>query len=107
MRVYKEDTKGNLQFTGEDSIDHTPENAIIELKLGNAFDITANKRQTEFIKLNSTGYNTYKYQSGYEIKIMNSKSKPVSVKVVEPVHGQWRITEENFPHTRTDSEHAK
>ncbi len=106
IRVYKEDTKGNLQFAGEDSIDHTPENAVIVLKLGNAFDITAGKRQTEFIKLNSTGYNTYKYQSGYEIKVMNSKSKPVSVKIVEPVHGQWIITKENFPHTRTDAEHA-
>ncbi len=106
IRLYKEDTKGNLQFAGEDSIDHTPENAVISLKLGNAFDITAKKRQTDFIKLNATGYNTYKYQSSYEIKIMNSKSKPVSVKIVEPVHGQWIITKENFPHTRTDAEHA-
>ncbi len=106
IRVYKKDSKGNIQFAGEDRIDHTPENAVIRLKLGNAFDITAEKRQTEFIKLNSKGWNTYKYQSGYEIKIMNSRDKSASVKVVEPVQGQWKITDENFPHFRKDAGHA-
>ncbi len=106
IRVYKKNAKGNLFFAGEDRIDHTPENASISLKLGNAFDIIAIKRQTEFTKLGSTGYNGYKYQSGFEIKITNSKDKSIYVKVVKPVRGQWRITKENFVHTRADAGHT-
>ncbi|MCW5206974.1 DUF4139 domain-containing protein, partial [Desulfobulbus sp. F5] len=48
MRVYKKDSSGSLQFVGEDRIDHTPENEIVRLKLGEAFDVTANKKQTDF-----------------------------------------------------------
>ncbi len=106
IRVYKEDKKGNLQFSGEDRIDHTPENAVVKIKLGNAFDISAIKKQTRFIKLDSTGYNSYKYQSDYEIKIMNSKSELVSIKIMVSLNGQWRIIKENFHHTKTDSTHA-
>ncbi len=106
IRVYKEDKNSGLEFAGEDRIDHTSENAVISLKLGNAFDINAIKRQTKFIKLNNTGSNSYKYQSGYEVKITSNKAKPVLVKVVEHIPGQWRIIKENFSHTPKDSNHA-
>ena len=45
VRVYKEDRQGMLQFAGEDRIDHTPDKGALKLKLGNAFDITAEKKQ--------------------------------------------------------------
>lgn len=48
VRVYKKDAQGHDQFIGEDQIDHTPKNEQIRLKLGNAFDITADKIQTDF-----------------------------------------------------------
>ena len=35
---------------GEDRIDHTPKNETVRLKLGNAFDVTADKKQTDFQK---------------------------------------------------------
>ncbi len=48
MRVYKKDSQGNAQFVGEDSIDHTPKNETVRLKLGNAFDVTADKKTNRF-----------------------------------------------------------
>ena len=54
IRVYKNDKKGNVQFVGEDQIDHTPDQEHIRLKLGNAFDITAEKKQTDFKKIKSS-----------------------------------------------------
>ena len=48
LRVYKKDSQGNAQFVGEDNIDHTPKNETVRLKLGEAFDVTADKKQTDF-----------------------------------------------------------
>src|SRR5262249_29127060 len=48
VRVYKADTNGNAIFVGEDAIDHTPKNETVKLVLGQAFDITARGRQTDF-----------------------------------------------------------
>ena len=106
VRVYKEDSKKNIQFAGEDSIDHTPENNTIRLKLGNAFDITAERTQTNFKKLSNQGLLKYRYESEYRIKIKNSKENKISVKVIEPVPGEWRITKENHLHKKADYRNA-
>ena len=103
VRVYKQDSKGKLQFAGEDRTDHLSENATMRLKLGNAFDITAEKKQISFQKLPAIGY---KYQSEYEIKIRNSKKEAVSVKVMEPIPGDWRITKQTHAHKKESSRYA-
>ena len=46
VRVYQRDSAGGAQFVGEDRIDHTPRNETLRLRLGNAFDVTADKKQT-------------------------------------------------------------
>jgi hypothetical protein len=100
VRVYKSDQTGNAQFVGEDRIDHTPKNEEIRLKLGEAFDITADKKQTEFRKLAAVGRYNYVLASSYEIVLKNAKSVPVTVVVQEPVPGDWEITEESHPHEK-------
>ncbi len=106
MRVYKKDSSGSLQFVGEDRVDHTPENEIIRLKLGDAFDITADKKQTDFKKLG--GFTRYNYvsESAYEIIVKNAKSEAVIVKVLEPVPGDWEIIEESDSHKKETSSTA-
>ncbi len=93
VRVYKKDKAGNAQFIGEDSIDHTPKNEDVRLKLGDAFDITADKKQTNFKKRNAFGKYNYAYESSYEIEIKNAKPEPVTVVVREPVPGDWKMLE--------------
>jgi hypothetical protein len=98
MRVYKKDSAGSLQFVGEDRIDHTPENETIRLKLGDAFDVTANKKQTDFKKASWTSGTAY--ESAYQIELKNAKEEAVTVKVVEPVPGDWEMIEESAPHVK-------
>jgi hypothetical protein len=106
MRVYKKDSQDRLQFIGEDRIDHTPENEIIRLKLGDAFDITASKKQTDFKKISGFSPYHYVYESAYRIELKNGKKEPVTVKVVEPVPGDWDMLEESLPHEKAASDTA-
>ncbi len=103
MRVYKNDSSGSLQFVGEDHIDHTPENEKIRLKLGDAFDVTADKKQTDFKKLSGFSRYNYAFESAFEIVLKNGKDEVVNVRIVEPVPGDWRIVEESAPHTKESS----
>lgn len=103
VRVYKNDSKGNAQFVGEDSIDHTPKNEDILLKLGDAFDITANMKQTNFKKVSYNKPYHAAYESSYEVELKNAKSEPVTVTVREPVPGDWKMIKESHPHQKIAS----
>jgi hypothetical protein len=91
MRVYKKDTQGNAQFVGEDSIDHTPKNETVRLKLGEAFDVAADKKQTDFKALPRPAKGNSAFESAYEIVIKNAKKEKVTVLVQEPINGDWTI----------------
>ena len=100
MRVYKKDSAGALQFIGEDRIDHTPKNERVRLKLGEAFDVTADKKQTDFQKIAGSGRHDNVFESAYQITLKNAKSQPVTVKVFEPMPGDWQVLAESLPHTK-------
>ncbi|KAB2321378.1 DUF4139 domain-containing protein [Betaproteobacteria bacterium SCN1] len=103
IRVYKQDSQGNAQFVGEDRIDHTPKNETVRLKLGDAFDVTADKKQTAFQKLAGSGRYNYVFESAYEIVLKNAKPEPVTVTVREPMPGDWTMVSESLPHTQAAS----
>jgi hypothetical protein len=107
IRVYKEDSGGSVQFVGEDRIDHTPVNETIRLKLGNAFDITADRKQTDFKKLAGFGAYNYVFESAYRIELKNGKDEEVQVRVVEPMPGDWEILSENQSHKKISSSEAE
>jgi len=106
VRVYKRDSKGNAQFVGEDSIDHTANKASVRLKLGNSFDVTANRKQTDFKTL-SRVLGKQAFDSSYEIEISNSKKETVDVIVREPIPGDWEMLRESQPHVKVSSEFAE
>jgi hypothetical protein len=106
LRVYKKDSAGNAQFVGEDHIDHTPKNETVRLKLGDAFDITANKKQTDFKKLPNPGKGNNLFESAYEIELKNAKKERVSVTLIEPIPADWKILNESHPHTKATSNSA-
>jgi len=107
IRVYKQDSNGSVQFVGEDRIDHTPVNETIRLKLGNAFDITADRKQTDFKKLAGFGEYNYVFESAYRIELKNGKDEAVVVRVVEPMPGDWEILSENHSHKKISSSEAE
>jgi hypothetical protein len=106
IRVYKKDAAGNAQFIGEDNIDHTPKNEKVRLKLGDAFDVTADKKQTDFKKVGGNSKYNYVYESAYEIVLKNAKKEAVVVTVQEPMPGDWQILSESHPHTKGASNAA-
>lgn len=99
MRLYKKDKVGNAQFIGEDVLDHTANGDSVRLKLGDAFDVYADKKQTEFQKLIS-GPNDYILESAYQITVKNTGTEAVTVKVYEPIPGDWKILSESITHSK-------
>ena len=87
VRLYKADVDGTLQLVGEDRIDHTPKNERVKLKIGEAFDVIAERRQTEFQVLASG----HVYEEAFEVKIRNHKTEDVVVEVVEPLPSEWTM----------------
>jgi hypothetical protein len=63
--------------------------------MGEAFDITADRVQTDYKSLSSRSS-----QSSYRIEIRNADAKPVTVTVREPLQGDWSIARETLPHVK-------
>ena len=103
LRVYKKDKAGNAQFVGEDHIDHTPKNETVRLKLGDSFDVTADKKQTNFKLLPNPQKGHSAYESAFEFTLKNAKNEKMTVVVQEPIGGDWKIVDENHPHTKANS----
>jgi hypothetical protein len=106
IRVYKKDSSGNAQFIGEDAIDHTPKNATVRLKLGNAFDVTADKTQTDFKRTPGSGKYNALFESAYEIVLKNAKKEAVQVTLQEPMPGDWQVVSESHSHRKGSSNTA-
>jgi len=106
IRVYKKDRAGNAQFIGEDRVDHTPRNEKVRLKLGDAFDVTADKKQTDFKKLSGSGKYNYIFESAYEVVLKNAKKEAVTVTVQEPMPGDWQVLSSSHPYTKGASNTA-
>jgi len=105
LRVYKNDRAGNAQFVGEDRIDHTPKNEKVRLRLGDAFDVTADRTQTDYKKIAGGPQETI-IETAYRIELKNAKSEAVTVKVEEPMPGDWQILQESHAHTKKDARTA-
>ena len=100
IRVYKRDSEGRAQFVGEDSLDHTPKNELVRLKLGDAFDVTGHRKQTDYKSLGRQGKFGNVHESAFQIELKNAKKEPVTVSVLEPMPGDWEVLQESHPHTK-------
>jgi hypothetical protein len=97
IRLYKKDDTGGQQFIGEDRIDHTPKDEDVRVKVGDAFDIVAERKQTDY-KVIASGH---VYEYAYEIKIRNHKNGPVNVIVNEPIGSDWEMVSSSFKAEKT------
>ena len=103
VRVYKRDSQDRPQFVGEDNVDHTPRNETVRLKLGEAFDLTAVRRQTDFKALPAQGAFKHVTESAFQVDLRNAKKEPVTVAVLEPIAGDWEIVQKSQEFTRTSA----
>ncbi|MFP5379077.1 MAG: DUF4139 domain-containing protein [Vicinamibacteria bacterium] len=86
LRVYQEDSRGGVQFVGEDRLMHTPKDETLNVKVGSAFDVVCERNQVDFEKIGSTVY-----EVEYEVTLRNHKTTAVTVEVNEPVGGTWQM----------------
>jgi hypothetical protein len=98
VRVYQADSKGGTQFVGEDRIAHTPKDEELNLKIGNAFDVACERKQTDFQRIAS---GVYEFE--YEITLRNHKATAIAVEVNEPIGGTWRMLRSSHQWTKTDA----
>jgi len=101
VRVYKKDEDGSLEFLGEDRIDHTPEDEEVRLKIGEAFDIVAERVQEDFRETKSY------YESTILVTIRNHKTQPVTVSVVEVIPGDWKIKQKTHDYVKESAHQVR
>jgi hypothetical protein len=102
VRVYKTDSDGSLQFIGEDRIDHTPKDETIKIKMGDAFDIVGERKQTDWRKIAD-----HLYEVAFEISLRNHKDEPVTVSVIEPMLRDWEILNSSHAYKKIDAHTAQ
>jgi hypothetical protein len=98
VRVYKADQSGAKQFVGEDSIDHTPRDEKVRIKLGDAFDVVGDRKQ-----LRTTQLGRCQSESAWEISLRNHKDSAERVEVYEPSGGDWQIVQSSHQPRREDA----
>jgi hypothetical protein len=96
VRVYEADSHGGVLFIGEDQIDHTPKDEAVDLHVGNAFDIVAERKQTDYQSISN-----HVVEMEYEITLRNHKDTPVTVEVNEPIGGDWQILSSTYEAKKT------
>ena len=102
LRFYRRDDDGQLEFVGEDEIDHTPKDETIRVTTGDAFDLVGERKQTNY----HVDSNNNQADESFEIKLRNHKKEPVNIRVVEHLYrwSNWQITDHSDDFTKTDSQ---
>jgi hypothetical protein len=96
LRVYQKDSKGGVLFIGEDHIDHTPKDETVTVHIGNAFDVVAERKQTDYKRID-----THVWEMEFEITLRNHKDTPITVEVNEPIGGDWEMLSSTYKFTKT------
>lgn len=99
VRVYKRDESGQLQFVGEDSIDHTPRDEKVKLFIGNAFDVVASRKRTDYKVIAANII-----RQSFQISVRNRKqTESVTVQVAEHPWGDWTVLEKSMDFEKQDA----
>ncbi|GIV20115.1 MAG: DUF4139 domain-containing protein [Armatimonadota bacterium] len=98
VRLYKADDRGNLQFLGEDLIDHTPKDELVRLYIGDAFDVVGERKRTDYKQISDRVI-----EETYEITVRNHKETDVDVWIVEHFWGEWQILNSSHQYNKLDA----
>ena len=101
LRFYSQDDDRQLEFVGENQIDHTPKNEVIRVFTGNSFDLVGQRRLVSQTENNSEHVAT----QTIEVKVRNRKKEPAEIRVVEHANrgGNWTLTAQSQPHEKKDA----
>jgi hypothetical protein len=99
VRVYGQAKDGKRQLLGEDRIAHTPRNEMVELKVGKAFDVVAERVRKDYRRVSDRVHRTE-----WQITLRNQKDVDIVVEVREPVGGQWEVLRSSLDHERVSAQ---
>ena len=101
MRFYRRDTDGQLEFIGENDIDHTPKDETVRVYTGNAFDLTGTRKQTNY----NVDNNARTIDESFQIALHNHKTVPTEIRIVEHLYRglNWTITQKTNTFLKTDA----
>jgi hypothetical protein len=101
VRFYRTDSDGQMEFVGENIIDHTPEGGKVRLTTGVAFDVTGDRKRMDF----HADYGARTIDESYLITVKNAKDKPVKVDVMEHLFrvANWEIVDKSSDFEKRDS----
>ncbi|HXZ20947.1 MAG TPA: hypothetical protein VEG63_13430 [Candidatus Acidoferrales bacterium] len=102
VRFYRRDKDGQVEFTGENVIDHTPKDEMLRFYTGNAFDLVGERRRTYFKLDNADSW----IDESFEIKLRNHTNAPVEIRVVEHLYRWtgWEISQKSAPYEKLDAQ---
>jgi hypothetical protein len=102
LRFYRRDADGQMEFTGENTIDHTPRDEMIRVATGNAFDVVGERKRTN----HTLNENKRSLDESFAITLRNHKKEPVEIRAVEHLYRwpSWEITEKSHEFIKTDAQ---
>jgi hypothetical protein len=102
VRFYRRNEDGQMEFTGENTIDHTPRDETIRIYTGNSFDISGERHRTNYAVESGKSAATETFQ----IKVRNHKKEAVNVRVVEHLYRgkNWEIATKSDDYEKKDSQ---
>lgn len=95
VRVYQTNPEGGQEFIGEDNIEHTPKNEKVTVRIGNVFDVAAERTQKDYRRISDRVS-----EIDFEVKLRNHKKETVEIVVVDHFGGDWEIIRESQPHQK-------
>ncbi|HEY0800555.1 MAG TPA: hypothetical protein VGD54_06905, partial [Steroidobacteraceae bacterium] len=103
LRFYMRDKRGDPQFIGESSIDHTPMGSTLSLATGDAFDV-----KVHAVVEKRTRISTFDWQTDMRYELTNALPRAVVVKLrQEGLWGDSSIKAESQKGTRISAEAAE
>ncbi len=102
VRFYRRNDDGQMEFTGENMIDHTPKDETVRIYTGNSFDLTGERRRTNYTVDNKQDAAT----ETFEIKVRNHKKDAVEIRVVEHLYRgkNWTVAANSDKYVKKDSQ---
>ena len=103
VRVYVKDARGQPQFTGENTIGHTPQGSDIALVTGDAFDVKVQPVVVSRERVSST-----RWRTAMRYTVTNARPRPVTVELAQTDVRWWwsdtRVADESLKSARPDAD---
>lgn len=100
-RIYQPDQQGRLQLVGESAVGHTAPGRNLRLGAGTAFDVTAERVQTDYVTTREARRTMA--LASYRVTVRNAKDSAITVDVLEERRGEWTLVESSVPAERLSS----